>query len=120
MQSAGNLVGVAVELAACVQSGHYDLRGRNFLPVDVHVVDGNAPSVVAYGDRVVEVDGDFDLVGVAGQRFVDRVVYDFIDEVMQTKFAGRTDVHCGTFTHRFHAVEDFDRVGGVVSIGDFA
>ena len=66
VQASGNFVGVAVELAAGVQRGHDDLRGGNFFAVDVHVVDGNAASVVDYGDGVIEVDGDFDLVGVAG------------------------------------------------------
>ncbi len=79
MQASGNFVGVAVELAAGVQRGHHDLRGGNFLAVDVHVIDGNAASIVDYGDGIVEMDGDFDLVGVSGQRFVDRVVDDFVD-----------------------------------------
>ena len=120
MQSAGNFVGVAVELAARVQRGHHDLRGGNLFAVDVHIVDGNTAPVVDYGDGVVEVDGDFNLIGVAGQRFIDRVIYDFIDEVVQAEFAGRTDVHGGTFAHRFHAAEDFDGVGSVVSVGGFA
>ena len=120
MQSSRNFVGVAVELAARVQRGHHDLRGGNFFAVDVHVVDGNAASVVDYSDGVVEVDGDFNFVGMAGERFVNRVVDDFINEVMQTQFARRTDVHRGAFAHGFHPAEDFDRVGGVVSVGDFA
>src|ERR1039458_8033070 len=39
---------------------------------------------------------------------------------MQTEFSGRADVHGGTFAHSFHAAEDFDGVGGVVSVGGFA
>src|SRR5208337_836112 len=120
VQSSGDLVGVAVELAARVQRGHNDLRGGNFFAVDVHVIDGNAAPVIHYGDGVVEVNRDVDLVGVAGERLVDRVVHDFVHQVMQTEFTGRADVHGGTLAHRFHAAEDFDRVGGVVSIGRFA
>ena len=99
-----------------MQLGHHDLRGGNFFAVDVHVVDGNAAAVVDHGDGVIEVDGDFDLVGVTGERFVDRVVHDFVHQVVQTHFAGRADVHGGTFAHRFHAAENFDGVGGVVSV----
>ena len=66
MQSSGDLVGVGVELAARVQLGHHDLRGGDFFAVDVHIVDGNAAPVIDYGDGVIEVDGDFDFVGVAG------------------------------------------------------
>src|SRR5208282_3949754 len=66
VQASGNFVGVAVKLAASVQCGHYNLRGGKFFFADYHVAYGNAASVVDYGDRVIEVDGDFDFVGVAG------------------------------------------------------
>jgi hypothetical protein len=39
---------------------------------------------------------------------------------MQTEFAGRSDVHGGAFAHGFHAAEDFDRIGVVVSVGGLA
>ena len=39
----------------------------------------------------------------AGQRFVDRVVDDLIDEMMQAHLAGRPNVHGGTLAHGFHA-----------------
>ena len=117
VQSAGDFVGRGIELAAGVQLGHDDLGGGNFLAVDIHVVDGNAAAVVDHGDRVVEMNGDFDLVGVAGEGFVDGVVHDFVHQVMQAEFAGRADVHGGAFAHRFHAAEDFDGVGGVVAVG---
>jgi len=80
---------------AGVQRGHDDLRGGNFFAVDIHVVDRNAASVVDHGDGIVKVNGDFDLVGVSGERFVNGVVNDFVNEVMQTHFSGRADVHGG-------------------------
>ncbi len=81
MQTAGNFVGRGVELTAGVQLGHHDLCSRNFVAVDVHVVDGNAAAVIDYGDGVIDVDGDFDLVGKSSERFVDRVVNHFVDQV---------------------------------------
>ena len=81
MQTAGNLVAVGIELAAGVQLRQHDLRGRDaFL---VHV-DGNAAAVVDNRDRVVDVDRDVDLGRVPGQRFVDGVVDDLVDQVMQS------------------------------------
>ena len=59
---------------------------------------------------------DFDFVGVSGERFVHRIVHHFIDQVMQSHLAGRTDIHGGTFADGFHAAENFDRVGGVVAV----
>ncbi len=51
VQSAGNLVGRAVELAARVQHGHDHLRGGQALAVHIHLVDRNAAAVVDYSDR---------------------------------------------------------------------
>ena len=62
------------------------------------------------------MNGDFDLVCETGERFVDGVVHDFVNEMMQTKLAGRTDVHCRALADSFHAAEHFDRVGGVVTV----
>jgi hypothetical protein len=39
---------------------------------------------------------------------------------MKAQFAGRADVHGGTHAYGFHAAEDFDGVGGVIPVGDFA
>ena len=66
------------------------------------------PAVVLDGDRVVGMDHDAHVVAVAGQRFVDRVVDDFVDEVMQSAGAGAADVHPGTFANRFEALEYLD------------
>ena len=116
MQSAGDFVRRGIELSAGVQFGEHHLRGRNLFAVDVHHVHGNAAAVVDDGDRVIQVNGDFDLVGVTGERFVDRVVHHFVDQMVQSHLAGRTDVHGGTFTHRLHAAEHFDGVGVVVAV----
>ena len=111
VQAARHLVAVVVELAAGVQDGQHDLGGR--LAALVHV-DRNAAAVVDDGDRVVEVNADVDLVAVPGQRFVDRVVDDLVDQVMQTLRPGRADVHGRALAHGLEALEDLDLVGAVI------
>jgi hypothetical protein len=60
------------------------------------------------------VDGDVDLVAVAGQRLVDRVVHHLVDEMVQAGRAGGADVHGGPLTDRLEALEDLDLVGSVI------
>ena len=57
-----------------------------------------------------------DRVAVAGERLVDRVVDDLVDEVVQAAHAGRADVHAGALADRLEALEDGD-VLGVVAAG---
>ena len=77
-------------------------------------IDRNAAAVVDDRDRLVDVDRDVDLIAVAGQRLVYRVVDDLVDEMMQPGCARRPDVHGGPLADRLEALEDLDLVGAVV------
>ena len=113
VQAAGHLVAAVVaELAAGVQDGEHHLDGRAALLL--HVGDGDAAPVVDDGDGAVGVDRDVDARAVAGQRLVDRVVDDLVDEVVQAAQARRADVHARALAHGLEALEDGD-VLGVVS-----
>ena len=79
-------------------------------------VDGDAAAVVGDGDRVVGVDDDLDLVGLAGQRLVDGVVDDLVDQVVQAARAGRADVHARALADRLEALEDGDVLGAVAPV----
>ena len=110
MQAARDLVAVVVELAAGVQDRQHDLGGRLAACVPI---DRNAAAVVDDRHRVVDVDRDVDLVAEPGERLVDRVVDDFVDEMVQPRDAGRADVHGGALAHRLEPFEDLDLVGAV-------
>ena len=118
VQAARDLVAVLVELAAGVQLGQRDLgRTALGLVLVVHLHAGrNAAAVVDDADRVVAVDRDDDVVAVAGQRLVDRVVDHLEHQVVQAGAVGRVaDVHAGALAHRLQAFEDLDRA---FAIGD--
>ena len=112
MQTAGDRVAAAAELAAGVQRGQDDLDGRPLLHrvlVDrdaAAVVDRPGPPPSAW---MVDVDG----VAVAGQGLVDRVVHDLVDQVVQAALAGGADVHARALADRLEALEDLDRAGVV-------
>ena len=80
VQTAGNLVGVLVELTAGMQLGHDDLGCRHaFTLVDV---DRNAAAVIAHRDGIVGVEHHLDAARIAGECFVDRIVDDLVDHVV--------------------------------------
>ena len=83
VQAGGDRVGVVVELAAGVQHREHHL-GRGALLGRVHL-GGDAAAVVDHADRVVDVDGDVDVLAVPGERLVDRVVDDLPDQLVQAR-----------------------------------
>ena len=120
MQAARNLVAVLVELAAGVQFGQRNFGRRAFgLVLVVHLdAGGNAAAVVHHADGVVGVDGDYDVVAVTGQRFVDGVVHDFEHQVVQAgAVRGVADVHARSLAYGFQAFQDLDRRLAVGSAG---
>ena len=56
---------------------------------------------------------DLDAVVAAGERLVDGVVDDLVDEVVEAARAGRADVHAGPQPDRLEALEDRDVLCGV-------
>ncbi len=106
MQTARNFVAIGIEFSAGVQLGQHHLRGGNaFFRVDIH---GNPAAVIDDGERVIDMDRDADFGAIAGQRFIDGVVDDFVDQMVQSHLTGGADVHGGTQPNRLQAFQDLD------------
>ena len=86
VKAAGNFIRIAIKLSAGVQHSEHHF-GRGTLLRSMHI-DGNAAAVVNHGDGIVGVHGDIYFVRVTGHGFVNGIVDDFPDEVMQTHFTG--------------------------------
>ena len=108
VQTAGHLVAgiLAAELAAGVQHGVDNGDSRDAqLGLDVH---GDAAAVVRYLNDIAGLDGHLDMGAVAGQCLVNGVIYDLIDEVMQTGRPGGADIHAGALAHSLQTLEDLN------------
>ena len=98
VQSAGDLVGVAVELPAGMEHGHDDLGGgASFVGMDIH---GNTPAVVSDGHRTVGVNRHQNLRTVAGQGLIDGIIDHLEHHMVESGSIIRIpDIHPGAFTH---------------------
>ena len=117
VQTAGHLVAgiLAAELAAGVQHGVDDGHSRDAqLGLDVH---GDAASVVRDLDDVAGLDGHFNMGAVPGQRLVDGVIDDLVDQMMQAGRPGGADIHAGTLAHSLQTLEDLDLRTAVGMVG---
>jgi hypothetical protein len=83
------------------------------LVLTFHDVHRDAAAVVLDAGAAVGVHLHRDAVGVAGHHLVDRVVDDLIHQVVQSRLAGRTDVHRRPVAHTFEALEHLNVFAGV-------
>ena len=88
--------------------GHDDFGGGDtFALVYLH---RNAAAIVHDGDGAIGIETHIHGIAIAGQRFVDRIVDDFIDHVMKAGPVIRiADIHAGALAHGIEALEDLDR-----------
>ena len=114
VQTAGHLISAAAELTAGMQYGKDDRdRGQTHLGIDA---DRDTAAVILNADDVAGQDRNIDLIAIACQRLVDRVVDDLIDQMMQTAFTGGAYVHTGAFTDSFESLEYLDLVRAVFTL----
>ena len=113
VQTARHLVAFAAELAARVQDGQDDLDRR--LAALVHV-DGDASPIVDDGDAVVLFDRHVNMVAIAGQSLIDRVVDHLVDEMMQAALRRAADIHARALSYSFQAFQNLNLIGAVVAV----
>ena len=98
MQTTAGLVGGVVELTAGMQSReHQTFRADSFF-MHSH---GNTTSVIFYGGGTVRLQSYFYRIAVSGQMLVHRVVYDLVDQMVQTLGGDTADIHSGSLSYRF-------------------
>lgn len=107
MQTARDLIGVVIELAAGMQHRHDDLCRRNVF-LRMHI-SRNATPIVTDGDGLIEVDHHANLAAVSRERFIDGVIHQLEDHVMQARaIIGIADVHAGALAYCIQALENLD------------
>ena len=113
VQTAGDFVGIFIELPAGVQNGHNHFQGRLF-QFFVHIRRDTTP-IVPNGDRIVLVDDCLDLGTITSQVFVDGVVHHFPYEMVQTFCICTSDVHSRAFPHGLQAFQRLNITGAILA-----
>ena len=116
VQTAGDFVAAAAELAAGVEDRH-DHFQRRLVLLGV-LVDRDTAAVVGDGHHAVGADAGHDRVGMTAQRLVDRVVDDLAHEVMQPAHIRAADIHTWAAADGFQSLEHLDG-RGVVGLGSW-
>ena len=86
MQTAGDCVTSRTELAARMQNSHYHLDRRAFFG-GMHIYRDSA-AVITNPHPAIGLKGDLNMVTIAGQGFINRVIDYLVHQVVQTALPG--------------------------------
>src|SRR5260221_3724233 len=111
MQTTGNLVRAAIELAARMQNCMHDLERvalfRRMWP------DRNSAPVILDRNAIVAQNLNIDLSAMARQRLVDRVIDDLRHQMVEPTLGAVADVHAWAFANRLKTLENLDGLSAV-------
>src|SRR6266704_4354700 len=106
MQTAGIFVRALAELPASVQIRQHQLNGGDF---EFWMnIDWNSAAIIADGAGAIDVNSHFDVLTVASQMLVDRIVEHLKNAVVQPALIGVADVHAGPFANSFETFQFID------------
>ena len=108
MKSSRNFVRILVKLSSGTDLGHDHLKGRD--PLFFMDPYRDSSSVIFCGNRIIFIYDNTNGITVACKGFINRVVYDFIDQMVQSSDAHITDIHGGTHTYVLHSFEGLNTV----------
>ena len=111
VETAGNLIAAAAEFTTGVEHCIDNLqRGPSRLGLDIH---RDTAAIIGDGNGVALVDGDGNFRAEARQGFINGVVHDLVNQMVQARRGCGADIHTGTFPHRFQTLQDLN-LGRVV------
>src|SRR5688572_16190634 len=109
MQTTGNLIATTTKFAACTDHGHGHIHSFHGISPSISfggVWTYRDPAAVIFnGYAAIRMDGDTDLRTIASQCFINCIVNDLIDKMMQSLDVRTTHIHTGAFTHMLNAFE---------------
>ena len=97
-----------VKLAACVEPGEHQFDHRCFF--FRMESDRNTAPVILDADRTIGMQGDLELLAIACESFIGRVVQHFLDDVQGVI---GTRIHARTLLDRLQALQHAYRAFGV-------
>ena len=111
MQAAGNLISATAEFTTGMQHSKYNFQCRlTCLRLDVY---GDTTTIIGNGNRVTGIDGHSNIFTVSGQSFVNGIIHNFIDQVVQTGRRSRSDIHTGSFSDCFQTFQNLDLLSAI-------
>ena len=75
--------------------------------------DRNTSSVINNGNGIIRINRNLNRITKARKRFIHRIIYNFINQMVQTSAGGSSDIHTGTFSDRFQSLQNLNLVGAV-------
>ncbi len=111
VQSSGNFISSSAKFSSGVEFGENKFQCGDFV-LRMHVYR-NSASFVCDGNHVVRKKTEVNFCSKTCHGFIERVVHDFPDQVVESGWARGSNIHSRTLTNWFKSFQNLDLPGAV-------
>ena len=111
VKAAARLIRIIIKFGSGMKGCKNKTLSRH--PFFMHV-NRDSAAVIGYGAGSVGFQRDFDQCAESGQMFVDRIIENFINEMIKSFSSGPSDVHSRTYSDRFQSFQN-GNAGSVIN-----
>ncbi|MBA7638778.1 hypothetical protein ES703_46434 [subsurface metagenome] len=79
-------------------------------------IHGNAAPVVFHPDGAVLLKSNHDFSAATSHGFVNAIIDNFIDQMVQSTLVSTADIHAGSTAHCFPPAQNLNIIGGVLIV----
>ena len=106
MQTTRDYIGFLVKFSSCMKFCKCYFYCRNFLGW-MHI-NRNSSSVIFNSHGTIFIDSNLYFFTITGKCFINRIVNNFINKMMQTLFSGASYVHAWSFPNSFKTLQNLN------------
>ena len=110
VKTAAGLIGVIVKFSSCMEGGKYQPRRRHAFFMHSH---GNSPAIVLHGTGAVCLQCYRYGIAKSCQMFIHRIVYNFVNQMIQALAGHTSNIHARPFSYRFQSLQ-YGNIPGTV------
>ena len=108
MKTTAGFICRVIKFSSCMQRSKNKTLRRD--PFFMHTYR-NSSSVILYRGRSVFLQCYTDPAAITGQMFIYRIIYNFINQMIQTFSGNTSDIHTGTFPHSLQSFQNCNAAG---------
>ena len=112
MKTAGYFITAISELTTCVKDGKYNLYCRkSCFFLDIY---RNSTSIINYGNGIVRINGHINGIAVSCQRLIHCVIYDLINQMMESAGRCAANIHTWALSYRLKSFQNLNLICSVL------
>ena len=111
VKTSGYFISSSAEFSSGMENGKHNLNGGDSrLMINSN---GDSPAVIRHSHGIILMNRNLYMIAGTCKSLIDRIINNFINQMMQTSGRSGSDIHTGSFAYRFEAFQNLYLISAI-------